>query len=206
MGHKPGQREARSMQGVPCPQESPCQAGFATPCVCEREQALGVPRQCRPDPCAESSPGSTATALQQAQGLLWCFITPLGEAIWRHSPCCFSKAMHCLDAWTSSCPGHPFPVGLHAAEGARVDGRLHAEVVRCQEPAVPGQSGQVGCGQPATFSTPVQPGRGPRQARREGCRNLIKGVEGGDVELAPGCPRGAVVAAGIPGSTAARGC
>lgn len=35
---------------------------------------------------------------------------------------------------------------------------------------------------------------------------MIKGAEGGDVGLAPGCPRRAMVAAGIPGSAAAEGC
>lgn len=39
----------------------------------------------------------------------------------------------------------------------------------------------MGSGQPVTFSVPVQPGRGPRRARGEGCRNLITGVEGGDM-------------------------
>lgn len=53
---------------------------------------------------------------------------------------------------------------------------------------MPGQSGQVGCGQPAMFPIPAQAGRGPRRAWGGRLQELDKGCGG--------CGRGA--GSGLP--------
>lgn len=152
--------------------------------------------QCWLDPCAGTSPWQRCHSIAASTEFALALCHPSG----RSSLEAFPTLPRCLD------PLVPRAFILHAAKEAGVGRRSCAEMVSSRQLAVPGQSGQVGCRQPATFSILVRPGQGPGQARGEGCRNLITGVEGGDAGLAPGCPRRAVVAAGISGPAAAEGC
>lgn len=111
MGHKPGGREAVSMQAVPCPQESPCQAGFAPPCTCGGERALVVPGQCRQGPCTESSPRQHGHHIAAGTGIALERYHASGRS-WRHFSCCLSMAVHCPGSWSSLCPGASIPHGL----------------------------------------------------------------------------------------------
>lgn len=98
MGHKPGGREAGPMQAVPCPQESPCQAGFAPPCICKGERARVAPGQCRQEPCTESSPQQHGHCIAAGTRIALERYHASGRS-WR----CF------LGAWSSSCLGASIP-------------------------------------------------------------------------------------------------
>lgn len=64
------------MQGVPCPQESLCRAGFAPTSICKGEQAPAVPARplCNPQHCSKH---------RDCSGALLCLWEKLFEGISR---------------------------------------------------------------------------------------------------------------------------
>lgn len=185
MGHTRGGRVAGSVQGVPCPQESPCQSGHVPLMHLRRGSRLW---QRWLDPCAGSSPQQHCHGVAASTGIALARYHPSGRSCLEALPALPKHGCAlpgCLDPlvprvsippWAAEeKPGWPFRQvacrnGEQAGAGGARAERAGGLRAACHIPV------------------PAQAGRGPRRARGGRLQELDKGCGG--------CGRGA--GSGLP--------